>query len=378
MGPKGVCKAVGFKEPNISSRIMIRLLKDMPSIKKCQKEVFVRTREGVFTRCEDVGNRKKAIPWNKAKDRIEKKLIMRVRPWGVRGSRPAPSEHGFSTVKYGGHSTCIVATTKEGDPVIFDVGQGVIRYGKAVMAGKEPFDGYGTIISTHKHGDHLDGLGFFKPIYRPNYEFVFAGAVAAELQGDKEVFCTIEEAAKSRMGRPYFSATVGSKAKVEFVNIGPGIWSILGGRATLRATFLNHPDLVLGYELFYEGTKVVIETDVEPIPGQAIVDSAKLYKGADVVFFDAQYTEEGYKEKVDWGHGSVSSGFRVLEEALKMVGKTLPKVTDKIADSILLIGTHFDPEYSDKVVDRMQKEALGLYPNILMAREDMEIYICKR
>ena len=81
---------------------------------------------------------------------------MRIRFHGVRGSTPAP---GAEFVRVGGNTSC-VAVTAEGSVrphLLLDAGTG-IRAVTAELAG-QPFEG--TILLTHLHWDHFQGLPFF-------------------------------------------------------------------------------------------------------------------------------------------------------------------------------------------------------------------------
>ncbi len=84
---------------------------------------------------------------------------MRVTFCGTRGSTPAP---GPDYIRYGGHTSC-VALSHDGDasvPVptlLLDAGTGVRRLPE--LLGDQPFRG--TILLTHLHWDHVQGLPFF-------------------------------------------------------------------------------------------------------------------------------------------------------------------------------------------------------------------------
>lgn len=81
---------------------------------------------------------------------------MRVHLCGVRGSTPAP---GAEFLRYGGHTSCVaISREKTSAPsLILDAGTG-IRTVTALLGG-EPFAG--TILLTHLHWDHVQGLPFF-------------------------------------------------------------------------------------------------------------------------------------------------------------------------------------------------------------------------
>jgi phosphoribosyl 1,2-cyclic phosphodiesterase len=81
---------------------------------------------------------------------------MLVRLCGVRGSTPAP---GPEFVRYGGNTSC-VALTSDGDRVpsmILDAGTGLRQVTR--LLGGDPFRG--TIVLSHLHWDHVQGLPFF-------------------------------------------------------------------------------------------------------------------------------------------------------------------------------------------------------------------------
>jgi len=81
---------------------------------------------------------------------------VRVHICGVRGSTPAP---GADFLRYGGHTSCL-ALARDGEEVprlLLDAGTGVRTVG--TLLGERAFEG--TILLTHLHWDHLQGLPFF-------------------------------------------------------------------------------------------------------------------------------------------------------------------------------------------------------------------------
>ena len=82
---------------------------------------------------------------------------MRVHFCGVRGSTPAP---GPDFVRYGGHTSC-VALAHDGDGIgptlVLDAGTGLRRL--SAHLGDQPFRG--SLLLTHLHWDHVQGLPFF-------------------------------------------------------------------------------------------------------------------------------------------------------------------------------------------------------------------------
>jgi phosphoribosyl 1,2-cyclic phosphodiesterase len=82
---------------------------------------------------------------------------VRVHICGVRGSTPAP---GSDFVRYGGHTSCL-ALAHDGElapSLVLDAGTGV-RSVTRLLDG-QPYSG--TVLLTHLHWDHVQGLPFFK------------------------------------------------------------------------------------------------------------------------------------------------------------------------------------------------------------------------
>ncbi len=84
---------------------------------------------------------------------------MKVHLCGVRGSTPAP---GSQFVRYGGHTSCLAVSADGSGPpsaptLVLDAGTG-IRQVTPLLQGR-PFRG--TILLTHLHWDHVQGLPFF-------------------------------------------------------------------------------------------------------------------------------------------------------------------------------------------------------------------------
>ena len=88
---------------------------------------------------------------------------MRLHLCGVRGSTPAP---GPDFVEIGGHTSCIaIARDEDAHPtLVLDAGTGLRTV--TCLLGERPFDG--TILLTHLHWDHTQGLPFFRAGDRPD------------------------------------------------------------------------------------------------------------------------------------------------------------------------------------------------------------------
>ena len=81
---------------------------------------------------------------------------MRVTFCGTRGSTPAP---GPDFIRFGGNTSCVAVTHEDRDApsLLLDAGTGLRRVQE--LLGDAPF--HGTMLLTHLHWDHVQGLPFF-------------------------------------------------------------------------------------------------------------------------------------------------------------------------------------------------------------------------
>ena len=90
---------------------------------------------------------------------------MKATVWGARGSVPAP---GPETNRYGGNTSCV--------HVSLDDGTGIRCLGLAMKPETERIH----ILLTHLHMDHIQGLMFFAPLFRPETDVVIYGPASPE------------------------------------------------------------------------------------------------------------------------------------------------------------------------------------------------------
>ena len=87
---------------------------------------------------------------------------MMVRLWGTRGSLASA---GPETVRYGGNTASVEVRTDDA-LLVLDAGTGVRRLGASLA----DYTGRIDLLLSHLHMDHLQGLGFFEPCFRPDVE----------------------------------------------------------------------------------------------------------------------------------------------------------------------------------------------------------------
>src|SRR4029453_7734614 len=151
---------------------------------------------------------------------------MRVTFYGVRGSTPAP---GPDTARYGGNTSCVEVRLADDSLLVLDAGTGMRKLGGALSANgglRSPVH----LLLSHTHWDHVLGLPFFAPLYRPDtHLFVYPLANDAQQLFQRNIFNDI----------PFPVSVDDIPARLELARPDKAEWRI--GPATVRRITLNHP-----------------------------------------------------------------------------------------------------------------------------------------
>lgn len=267
-----------------------------------------------------------------------------VRFWGVRGTLPCP---GVSTLRYGGNTACVEMRCG-GRRLIFDAGSGLRQLGCQMVRSGEQVDSH--LFLTHTHMDHIIGLPFFRPAYnKANRLQIWSGHLAD--QGRR-----IEEVLEKLMQKPFFPVPLEiMHACIGFNDFRAGDRIRPGGGIVVRTIALNHPGGAVGYRVDFRGRSACYLTDTEHVPGapdQAVLD---LIAGADLVIYDATYTDDQFSRCRGWGHSTWQEGVRLCERAA--AGR--------------LVAFHHDPDHDDDDLDRIAGELDKARPGSILAREGM-------
>uniref|UniRef100_A0A832H385 MBL fold metallo-hydrolase n=1 Tax=Oscillatoriales cyanobacterium SpSt-402 TaxID=2282168 RepID=A0A832H385_9CYAN len=269
--------------------------------------------------------------------------------WGVRGSIASP---GVGTVRYGGNTPCVEMQVA-GHRLIFDGGTGIRVLGQSLLA-HMPVKAH--LFFTHSHWDHIQGFPFFVPAFVPGNQFSIYGAIAPDGSN-------IEQRLNDQMRHPNFPVPLqimGADLKFLDLEIGKPVQV---GEVTIENAPLNHPGQAIGYRVNWQGYAAAYVTDTEHYPDHLDENVLHLARNADVLIYDATYTDEEYhsptSSKVGWGHST-------WQEAVKIA---------EAANVKTLVIFHHDPLHDDDVLDEMGEQVAQAFPNGLMAREGMTIHI---
>jgi phosphoribosyl 1,2-cyclic phosphodiesterase len=267
---------------------------------------------------------------------------MRIRFWGVRGSIASP---GAETAAVGGNTSCVEVVCGR-TRIVLDAGTGLRALGNRLVRDREPLAL--TLLLSHFHWDHIQGLPFFVPIYMKATDLTIVGGA----NGVKSVRETLEH----QMEAPVFPVRLDEVgARITTREVRPAE-SFDVGEAKVTVARGNHPGGVLAYRIEHEGRSIVYATDTEHY---ACVDPAlrALAEGADVLVYDSQYAPEEYASKIGWGHSTYAAGAELARSA-------------GVGAYVL---HHHDPSRTDAGVEAFEAKARELFPSSIAAREGMEL-----
>ncbi len=268
-----------------------------------------------------------------------------VQFWGVRGSVPTP---GVETVRYGGNTSCLEMRVG-GKRLIFDGGTGLRMLGDQLLQ-EMPVQAY--MFFTHYHWDHIQGFPLFAPAFIRGNRFDIYGATPPDGDCLKRHF--VERVLHSNSPVPL----MGLPADLNFHELHHNQTMMLDD-IEIRTGSLNHPNTAMGYRVTWQGRSVVYCSDTEHFPDRLDENIYNLALDADVLIYDAMYTDEEYHNpkspKIGWGHSTWQEAVRMGKEA-------------RVKRVVIF---HHDPAHTDDFLDRIALEVQVAFPKAVMAREGL-------
>lgn len=257
---------------------------------------------------------------------------MQARLWGTRGSLAAP---GADTARYGGNTSCVEVRGTDGTVIVLDAGTGIRPLGAKLPRTLRRVD----ILLTHLHMDHLQGLGFFAPLYNPETEVHIWGPASTTLG--------LRARLMRYLSPPLFPVHLRDlPCKLTIHEVPCGDFEI--GEFHISSALVCHPGPTVGYRLTTARGVLAYLSDHEPALGAQKfplqpewTSGYTLAAAADVLIHDAQYGLAEYANHIGWGHSA-------MHHALQFAA---------LAGVKRFVSFHHDPAHNDEDLDRLNREA---------------------
>ncbi|WP_299159073.1 MBL fold metallo-hydrolase [uncultured Eudoraea sp.] len=247
---------------------------------------------------------------------------MKVKLHGTRGAYPTSSKE---TRKLGGNTPCI-EIIGENERLILDAGTGILNIAFDKYNNSDRID----ILLTHLHMDHIQGLGFFKPLFDPNKEIHIWGPGGSSY--------TLKDRLNRFLSPPLFPVMLRDIPSKLIIHELPNKPFKLG-KFLITSKFVCHPGPTVGYRIEVGSKSVTYIPDHEPILSNPHlfkednwISGFDLCNNTDLLVHDSQYSPEEYEDKVGWGHCS-------MEIAAELSAR---------ANAKRLVMFHHDPAQTDK------------------------------
>lgn len=270
---------------------------------------------------------------------------MDIRFWGVRGSIAVS---GSTYLHTGGNTSC-VEVVHDGHRLVLDGGTGLRALGDALGFSPQKL----TLVFSHVHWDHIQGVPFFTPAFHPDSHLTLIGADRPS--------GSIRDALARQMKPPQWPIGLDAfRARLDFQGARSG-QPFEVGPFRLLPVELDHPDGVLAWRIEAGGKSIVYATDVEH---DGHIDRRLLAAagGTDLLIHDAQYTDDEYRgvagpSRRGWGHSTW--------------GEAVQCARDARARRLALF--HHDPGRPDHHVATIEAAARSRMPHAFAAREGVVV-----
>jgi phosphoribosyl 1,2-cyclic phosphodiesterase len=276
---------------------------------------------------------------------------MRIHLCGVRGSTPAP---GRDFLRYGGHTSCLALVHDgfAGPVLVLDAGTGLRRV--SMLLDGNAFEG--TILLTHLHWDHVQGLPFFRAGDRADARVTLL-LPALEGEGDSSA----EQILGRAMSPPHFPITPsGLRGDWAFGTLMPGQFKAEG--FTVEAREIPHKGgRTLGYRVSDGRSTIAYLPDhcptvLGPGPeglGEYHPAAMELAAGADLLVHDSFLLAGEVAAEAAFGHAAAEYAVGLWRRAG--------------AGRVVL--AHHKPDRTDSELDMLGRRFAGAGAGVIVAAE---------
>ena len=252
---------------------------------------------------------------------------MKINLCGVRGSIPTTAP---DSQFYGGHTSCTLVS-EDDDLLVLDAGSGIQAFNIKDIPRNKRVD----VLLTHLHLDHIQGLGFFRPLFMPDVEVHIWGPSSTQ---------SLHSRISRYLSPPLFPVLVRElPCKLNLHEVGNTSFEI--GHFNIQSSYVIHPGPTLGFRVNGNESVFTYIPDHEPALGRHGINKDTRWTSgfdialdADLIYHDGQYTDQEYPTRRGWGHSAFG-------DALQFAAITGVKH--------LLMG-HHDPGRTDSQLTEMQ------------------------
>jgi phosphoribosyl 1,2-cyclic phosphodiesterase len=267
---------------------------------------------------------------------------MEVTYWGTRGSIASA---GQATQRYGGNTASVQVSGGDGTVVILDAGTGIREIANVLPPTLRRVD----IFLSHLHMDHIQGLGFFPPMFQPSLEVHVWGPPSATLD--------LRRRLTRYLSPPLFPIRLRDLSSHVELHNAPDVPIRIGGLRVSAAAVI-HPGPTVGYRISENGASIAYIPDHEPALGTGAfpgdpewTSGMDLARDVDLLIHDAQYFPAERKMRVGWGHSPTQETARFAD----LVGARQ------------LACFHHDPAHDDDTIDQLVAEVAAAAPGIAVS-----------
>ena len=300
---------------------------------------------------------------------------------GVRGSHPVPDKN---FLKYGGNTSCVYVAVNN-HRIILDAGSGIINAGKQILEERISSQEKGpltvTILLSHLHLDHIQGLPFFPMLHSQNTSVNIFG----EAKSDEELKNYLSEILFEK-SFPLSTDEIKSDLLIQAINNRNNNFAvilknnnpkpIIAQLSEIKEEDISADDVLITtmfskthpkngvtvYKISYNGKSLVYATDKESYSGGDKALSL-FARNTDLLIHDSQYTQCDYNSVSNIKQGFGHSGFEMA-------------VTEKEnSHAKNLAFYHYDPNYDDNKLDDIKNDIINKTEGLVMTQENMEFVI---